>query len=83
MFNFGGGMLTGSEIEKQIKKGNIKIDPYDPSYINPNSYNLRLHPQLKVYKRGSRTIEEMVEPNKRIKVAPIPARTIARTPNRS
>ena len=61
MFNFGGGMLTGSEIEKQIKKGNIKIDPYDPSYINPNSYNLRLHPQLKVYKRGSRTIEEMVQ----------------------
>lgn len=61
MFNFGGGMLTGSEIEKQVKKGNIKIEPYDPSYINPNSYNLRLHPQLKVYKRGSRTIEEMVE----------------------
>lgn len=61
MFNFGGGMLTGSEIEKQIKKGNIKIDPYDPSYINPNSYNLRLHPQLKVYKRGSRTVEEMVQ----------------------
>ena len=53
MFNFGGGMLTGSEIERQIKKGNIKIDPYDPTRINPNSYNLRLHPQLKVYKRNS------------------------------
>lgn len=54
MFNFGGGMLTGSEIERQIKKGNIKITPYDPECINPNSYNLKLHPQLKVYKRGSR-----------------------------
>lgn len=53
MFNFGGGMLTGSEIEHQIKKGNIRINPYDPSCINPNSYNLKLHPQLKVYHRGT------------------------------
>ena len=52
MFNFG-GMLTGSEIERQIKKGNIKITPYDPGCINPNSYNLKLHPQLKIYERGS------------------------------
>ena len=53
MFNFGGGMLTGSEIEKQVKKGNIKIFPYDTDRINPNSYNLRLHPHLKIYKRNS------------------------------
>ena len=53
MFNFGGGMLTGSEIERQVKKGNIKITPYDPARINPNSYNLRLHPQLKIYARNS------------------------------
>lgn len=54
MFNmFKGGMLTGEEIERQIKKGRIFIDPYDPTCINPNSYNLKLHPQLLVYKRGS------------------------------
>ena len=56
MFDFlkaKGGMLTGAEIERQIKKGNIGIDPYDPSCINPNSYNLKLHPQLLVYKRDS------------------------------
>ena len=53
MFNFGGGMLTGSEIEKQVKKGTIKSSPYDTDRINPNSYNLRLHPQLKIYKRNS------------------------------
>jgi dCTP deaminase len=53
MFNFGGGMLTGAEIEKQIRKGNIKIDPFDPNCLNPNSYNLKLHPQLLVYKRNS------------------------------
>lgn len=50
---FSKGMLTGPEIERQIKKGNITITPYDPSCINPNSYNLKLHPQLLVYKRGS------------------------------
>lgn len=47
-----GGMLTGDEIEEQIKSGNIVIDPYDPKRINPNSYNLRLHPQLLIYTRG-------------------------------
>ena len=48
-----GGMLTGDEIERQIKKGNIVIDPFDPDRINPNSYNLRLHPQLLIYDRGN------------------------------
>lgn len=52
MFGFGGGMLTGAEIEKQIKKGNINITPYDSTCINPNSYNLKLHPQLLVYARN-------------------------------
>ena len=50
---FGGGMLTGAEIERQIKKGRINIYPYDSSCLNPNSYNLKLHPQLKIYKRDS------------------------------
>ena len=52
MFNFTGGMLTGAEIEKQINKGRIEISPYDPKQLNPNSYNLRLHPQLLVYERN-------------------------------
>lgn len=52
MFNFTGGMLTGAEIEKQINKGRIQISPYDPKQINPNSYNLKLHPQLLVYERN-------------------------------
>ena len=53
MFNFGGGMLTGREIERQIKKGNISISPYNPKQLNPNSYNLKLHPELLIYARGS------------------------------
>ena len=65
MFNFRGGMLTGDEIERQIKKGNIMIDPYDPKCINPNSYNLKLHPQLKVYKRGSANNRSGIVPTTR------------------
>lgn len=66
-FNTKGGMLTGAEIERQIKKGNIGIDPFDPTCINPNSYNLKLHPQLLVYKRDSNRVNilpklKVVEP---------------------
>lgn len=41
--------LTGMEILKQVEAGNIEIDPFDKSRINPNSYNVRLAPELKVY----------------------------------
>lgn len=44
-----GGMLTGSQILKEIKEGNISIDPFDPTRINPNSYNLTLNKNLLVY----------------------------------
>ena len=65
MFNFGGGMLTGSEIRKQIAKENIMIRPFDPSRLNPNSYNLRLHPQLLIYKRGSIVNRSSIVPTTR------------------
>ena len=35
-------MLTGNEIRIQIESGNIKIEPYDPKNIGPNSYDVRL-----------------------------------------
>ena len=63
MLNFGGGMLTGSEIYKQIKKGNIEISPFDKERINPNSYNLRLHDELLVYRRNDDRITVMDERN--------------------
>lgn len=50
---FSRGMLTGSEIDKQVQKGNITISPYNPTCLNPNSYNLKLHPELLIYDRGS------------------------------
>lgn len=47
---FIGGMLTGSMIKKEIKAGRIEISPYDEKRINPNSYNVHLDRELKVYR---------------------------------
>ncbi len=44
-------ILSGREIEKRLG-GDIVIDPFEASQLNPNSYNLRLHDRLLVY-RGS------------------------------
>ena len=41
-------ILSGKEIEKRLDK-DIIINPYSPSRLNPNSYNLRLHHELLVY----------------------------------
>jgi len=42
-------ILSGKEILKQVKEGNIFIEPFNENRINPNSYNLRLHNELLVY----------------------------------
>jgi len=42
-------ILSGNEILKQIEAGNISIDPFDQSKLNPNSYNLSLAEDLLVY----------------------------------
>ncbi len=41
-------ILSGEEIKKRIG-GDIRIDPFDASQINPNSYDLTLHNELLVY----------------------------------
>jgi len=41
-------ILSGAEIEKQIKRGTIKIEPFDPEQLTPNSYKLHLDNQLLV-----------------------------------
>ncbi len=41
-------ILSGLEIKRQLG-GNIHIDPFDESKLNPNSYNLALHDELMVY----------------------------------
>ena len=42
-------ILSGSEIKKQVAKGNIFISDYDDAQVNPNSYNLRLADELMIY----------------------------------
>lgn len=42
-------LLSGREIEKNIQYGTIKINPYNKSQLNPNSYNLRLANELYIY----------------------------------
>ncbi len=42
-------ILSGKKIAKNINK-DIIIEPYNPTQLNPNSYNLRLHNELLIYK---------------------------------
>lgn len=41
-------ILSGHQIRNHLGTG-IVIDPFDPSRLNPNSYNLGLHHELMVY----------------------------------
>ena len=41
-------ILSGREIERSLGS-RIRIDPYNPKQLNPNSYNLRLHNELRTY----------------------------------
>jgi dCTP deaminase len=53
-------ILSGKEIEKRLGQ-DIVIEPYAPSRLNPNSYNLRLHNELLVY---DEPFLDMKKPNK-------------------
>ncbi len=53
-------ILSGKEILKHIDAGSIEIKPFEPSRINPNSYNLSLHNELLVYNDD---VLDMKKPN--------------------
>lgn len=58
-------ILTGVKVRQEVANGNISIEPFVNSQINPNSYNYRLGPTLKVFKdfEGSKsTFEEIAIP---------------------
>ncbi|WP_280385328.1 PEP/pyruvate-binding domain-containing protein [Nocardia wallacei] len=42
-------ILTGDEIHRQWQRGAIRIDPFDPARLNPNSYNFTLGNSMRVY----------------------------------
>lgn len=45
-------ILTGSEIKKYLRNGDIVISPFNEEQLNPNSYNYRLGDVL-TYKEDS------------------------------
>ena len=53
-------ILTGKEIQARLG-GDIIIDPFDESQLNPNSYNLCLHNELLVYEE---IVLDMRRPNR-------------------
>lgn len=42
-------ILTGPEIVRQLNAGRIRIDPFSPDQVNPNSYNFRLGDEVETY----------------------------------
>lgn len=42
-------MLTGAEIKRLVKLGEIRISDFSEERLNPNSYNLRLGDKLLIY----------------------------------
>ena len=69
-------ILTGNDIQRELG-GNIVIDPFDESQINPNSYNLKLHDELLVYEE---IVLDMRRPN-RFRRYTIPPEGLVLTPN--
>lgn len=66
------GVLSDREILTQIEFGHIKITPFDRKQLNPNSYDLRLHPQLKVYQKGHWLHKAQGEANTLLKLMEFP-----------
>lgn len=57
-------ILSGKEIKNKLGK-EIIIEPFNEKQLNPNSYNLRLHNELLVYKDG---VLDMKRPNETKKI---------------
>jgi dCTP deaminase len=55
-------ILTGSKIKEEVARGTIKISPFSEEQVNPNSYNYRLGPILKIYRSfdGEKSLFEEV-----------------------
>ncbi len=69
-------ILTGKEIYNRMGD-DIQIDPFEPTRLNPNSYNLTLHDELMVYEE---VVLDMAKAN-RVRRIQIPADGIVLSPN--
>jgi dCTP deaminase len=69
-------ILSGQEIHARLG-GDVKIDPFNPASLNPNSYNLTLHDELIVYEE---VVLDMAKANRVRRIA-IPPEGIVLSPN--
>jgi dCTP deaminase len=69
-------ILSGHEIQARLG-GDIKIDPFDPAALNPNSYNLTLHDELMVYEE---VVLDMAKAN-RVRRISVPREGLVLSPN--
>ena len=53
-------MYTKGKILEEMEKGHIKIEPFHPEQLNPNSYNVMLSDELLIY---TNTILDMKKDN--------------------
>ena len=69
-------ILSGQEILARLG-GDVKIDPFNPAALNPNSYNLTLHDELLVYEE---VILDMAKANRSRRLT-IPPEGMVLSPN--
>jgi dCTP deaminase len=69
-------ILSGQEIRDRLGT-DIVIDPFDPTHLNPNSYNLTLHNELLTYEE---LVLDMRKPN-RVRRVVIPPEGLVLSPN--
>jgi dCTP deaminase len=70
-------ILSGVEIKNKLEK-DIVIKPFNESQLNPNSYNLKLHNELLVYKES---VLDMKKENK-VESIIIPSEGMVLEPNK-
>jgi dCTP deaminase len=69
-------ILSGQEIRARLG-GDIRIDPFNATALNPNSYNLTLHDELMVYEE---VVLDMAKANRVRRIA-IPSDGLVLSPN--
>lgn len=69
-------ILSGQEIAARLG-GDVKIEPYNPAALNPNSYNLTLHDEVMVYEE---VVLDMAKAN-RVRRIQIPPEGLVLSPN--
>lgn len=55
-----GGILSDSEIRRAIASGDIEIDPFEPSHVNPVSVDLTLGDEVLVYSKWVEWLDSSV-----------------------